>query len=76
LSTKEADMMMMDIDNYYLDTPLPTYTYMIMSLSRFPEEIVTKYNLQALAMDGWVYIEIRTGMYGLKQAGLLVNQLL
>jgi hypothetical protein len=28
------------------------------------------------AVDGWVYIEIRKGMYGLKQAGLLANQLL
>jgi hypothetical protein len=25
---------------------------------------------------GWVYIEIRKGMYGLKQAGLLANQLI
>jgi hypothetical protein len=37
---------------------------------------VSKYNLNALAVDGWVYIEIRKGMYGLKQAGLLANQLL
>jgi hypothetical protein len=49
---------------------------MIMLLSRFPEEIVDKYNLKALAVDGWVYIEIRKGMHGLKQAGLLVTQLL
>jgi hypothetical protein len=49
---------------------------MKMMLSRFPEEIVNKYNLNALAVDGWVYIEIRKGMYGLKQAGLLANQLL
>jgi hypothetical protein len=49
---------------------------MKMLLSRFPEEIVNKYNLDALAVDGWVYIEIRKGMYGLKQAGLLANQLL
>jgi hypothetical protein len=46
-----------------------------MLLSRFPEEIIQKYNLNALAVDGWVYIEIRKGMYGLKQAGLLANQL-
>jgi hypothetical protein len=44
-------------------------------LSRFPEEIVQKYNLNALAVDGWVYIEIRKGMYGLKQTGLIANQL-
>jgi hypothetical protein len=69
-------MMMMDIKNYYLGTPLPRFEYMKMQLSRFPEEIVQKYNLNALAIDGWVYIEIRKGMYGLKQAGLLTNQLL
>jgi hypothetical protein len=35
-------------------------------LSRFPEEIAQKYNLNALAVDGWVYIENRKGMYGLE----------
>jgi hypothetical protein len=55
---------------------LPRFEYMKMLLSRFPEEIIQKYNLNALAADGWVYIEIRKGMYGLKQAGLLANQLL
>jgi hypothetical protein len=49
---------------------------MQMLLSRFPEEIVDKYNLKALAVEGWVYIEIRKGMYVLKQAGLLANHLL
>jgi hypothetical protein len=76
LSTEDAAMMMMDIKNYYLGTPLPRFEYMKMLLSRFPEEIVQKYNLHALAVDGWVYIEIRKGVYGLKQAGLLANQLL
>jgi hypothetical protein len=76
LSTEDATMMMMDINNYYLGTPLPRFEYMKMLLSRFPEEIIQKYNLNALAFDGWVYIEIRKGMYGLKQAVLLANQLL
>jgi hypothetical protein len=76
LSTEDAAMMMMDITNYYLGTPLPRFEYMKVLLSRFPEEIVQKYNLNTLAVDGWVYIEIRKGMYGLKQAGLLTNQLL
>jgi hypothetical protein len=76
LSTEYAAMMMMDIKNYYLGTPLPRFEYMEILLSRFPEEIVQKYNLNALAVDGWVYIEIRKGIYRLKQAGLLANQLL
>jgi hypothetical protein len=76
LSTEDDAMMMMDIKTYYLGTPLPRFEYMKMLLSRFPEEIIQKYNLNALAVDGWVYIEIRKGMYGLKQAGLLANKLL
>jgi hypothetical protein len=76
LSTEDAAMMMVDIKNYYLGTPLPRFEYMKMLLSRFPEEIVQRYNLNALAVGGWVYIEIRKGMYGLKQAVLLANQLL
>jgi hypothetical protein len=43
---------------------------MKMLLSRFPEEVVKKYHLNALAVDGWVYIEIRKGVYGLKQGGI------
>jgi hypothetical protein len=76
ISTEDAAMMMMDIKNYYMGTPLPRFEYMKMLLSWFPEEIVQKYNLNTLAVDGWLYTEIRKGMYGLKQAGLLANQLL
>jgi hypothetical protein len=49
-------MILMDIKNYYLGTPLPQFEYMKMLLSRFPDEIIQKYNLNALAVDGWVYI--------------------
>jgi hypothetical protein len=37
LSTEDAAMMMMDIKNYYLGTPLPRFKYMKMLLSRFPK---------------------------------------
>jgi hypothetical protein len=76
LSTEDAAMMMVDIKNYYLGTPLPRFEYMKMLISHFPEEINQKYNLNVLSVDGWVYIEVRKGMYCLKQAGLLANQLL
>jgi hypothetical protein len=66
LSTKEAAMTMMDIKNYYLGTPLPRFEYMKIPLSRFLKEIVQKCNLNTLAVDGLVYVEIRKGMYGLK----------
>jgi hypothetical protein len=71
LSTADVAMMMMDINNYYVGTPLPRFEYMKMLLSHFPEEIVDKYNLNALAVDGWVHIGIRKGMYGLKERDYL-----
>jgi hypothetical protein len=49
---------------------------MQLPLSIIPDEIIAKYNLRAIAVGMWVYIEIRKWMYGLKQAGLLANQLL
>jgi hypothetical protein len=76
LSTADVEMMMMDIKHYHFGTPLPRFEYMKMLLSRLLEEIIDKYNLKALAVDGWVHIEIRKGMYGLKQAGLIANHLL
>jgi hypothetical protein len=42
LSTEDAAMMMMDIKNYYLGTPLPWFEYKKMLLSRFPGEIIQK----------------------------------
>jgi hypothetical protein len=42
LSTEDAAMMMMDIKNYYLGTPLPRFEYMKMLFSRLPEKIVQK----------------------------------
>jgi hypothetical protein len=56
LSKIDAAMKMMNIKNYYLVTPFPWYEYMRMLLSRFTEDIVNKYNLTALAVDGWVSI--------------------
>jgi hypothetical protein len=49
---------------------------MRLSISIFPLEIIEKYQLTRLAVDGWVYLEICKGMYGLKQAGILANTLL
>jgi hypothetical protein len=75
LSTKDAKMMIMDINNYYLGTPVPTYEYMRLPISILPLDIIEKYKLTHLAVNGWVYLELCKGMYGLKHAGILTNQL-
>ena len=77
ISTRRAKFMTADIKNFYLNTPLTRYEYVRLKLSDIPEEVIREYKLREKAnADGTVYIEIRKGMYGLPQAGLLAQQLL
>ena len=76
LSTPGARFMCMDVKNFYLMTPLPMYEYMKMPIEIIPQEIIDQCNLHNLVHKGHVHIEIRKGMHGLPQAGLLANQLL
>jgi hypothetical protein len=41
-----------------------------------PNDIIDHYQLQEKVLDGYVYMEICKGMYGLPQAGILANKLL
>jgi hypothetical protein len=60
----------------YLETPLDRYKYMRMSISLFPPDIIKHYKLRDKVLQDYVYMEIRKGMYGLPQAGILANKLL
>ena len=49
------------------------YEYIKLALSCIRNKIVDQYNLRSLSSDGWVYLEIRKGMPGLKQAVRIAN---
>ena len=69
--------MTLDIKNFYLNTPLSWYEYLRLRLDNFPEDMIAQYNLKdIITSDGYVYMEVRRGMYGLPQAGLLAQELL
>jgi hypothetical protein len=68
-----AMFMTLDIKDFYLNTPMRRYEYMKILLSTFPANIRKAYNLDAIAHNGYVYLEIRKGMYGLPQAGRLAS---
>jgi hypothetical protein len=76
ISTLGAKFLVIDIKNFYLNTPLGRFEYMVINLSSLPQETIEKYDLIELSQDGKVYIEIQKGMYGLPQAGILTNELL
>ena len=66
--------MTLDIQNMYLQTVLEKFEYLRIPSSLLTEEIIKLYNLEDKIENGWVYCEIRKGMYGLPQAGLLAHR--
>ncbi len=69
--------MTIDISNFYLNTPMSRPEYVRLKLDDIPEEVIVEYKLCQLATpDGYVYIQVNKGMYGLPQAGLLAQELL
>ena len=52
------------------------FEYIKVKLDIIPKKIVEQYNLNEIATDGWIHIEIRKGMYGLPQVGILANNTL
>jgi hypothetical protein len=76
ISTANAELGSADIKNMYLKTPLDKYEYMKMPLRLILDDIIKHYGLRKKAIDGYVYMEIRKGMFGLPQAGILANKLL
>jgi hypothetical protein len=69
--------MTVDVKNIYLNTPMVRYEYLCIKLDRIPEEIIVEYKLhEKVTKDGYVYVKIQKGMYGLPHAGILVQELL
>ena len=50
--------------------------YMRIRVELLPTAFMDEYNLHDKVKNGYIYMEIRRGMYGLPQAGILANNLL
>ena len=63
-----------DIKHFYLNNHLPDPEYMKLHISIIPEKIIEAYSFSTIQYNnGWVYIRIYMGMYGLKQAVIIAN---
>ena len=60
----------------YLHTPLDRYEYLRIPMDLVPQEFIDAYNLHNKIYIGFLYVEIRKGIYGLPQAGILANKIL
>ena len=74
ISTKGGRFMCIDLKDFYLGTPMNRYEYIWIKMSDIPQDIIDQYGLTEKAVNGKVLVEIRKGMYGLKQAGHITNE--
>eukprot|EP00804_Cyclotella_cryptica_P000710 CCRYP_000992-RB/>CCRYP_000992-RB protein AED:0.38 eAED:0.38 QI:0/0/0/1/0/0/2/0/263 len=76
ISTPGARFACADIENMYLQTPMARYEYMRIKADLVPAAFKEAYTLWDKIHNGYIYMEIRRGCYGLPQAGILANKLL
>jgi hypothetical protein len=77
ISTPNCKFMTIDIKDFYLMTPMDRYEYFRMKLELFPPDIIEEYGLRdKVDSDGNVFCEVKRGMYGLPQAGIIAQDLL
>ena len=73
---KGARFCSMYLKDMFLHTPMDNPEYMKVPYKFFPPDIRKKYSLDDLVHNGFIYIKIKKGMYGLKQAALLAYEYL
>ena len=67
--------MTLDIKNFYLNTPLKQYIYLWLKTEYIQVDERQQYKLnEKVTHGGWVYMEIRKGMYSLPQAVFLTQE--
>ena len=71
-TSKGARFMSSDLKDFFLATTMDSEEYMKVHHKYFPEKIRKRYKLdQKVTKNGYIYIKIKKGMYGLKQAAVL-----
>eukprot|EP00957_Ditylum_brightwellii_P105892 8076206-Ditylum_brightwellii.AAC.2 len=68
LSTPGLWYVCIDIKNFYLETPMECKEYMQMPAHLIPQEFFNEYDMHNKIHNGYIYLEIGKGIYGLSQA--------
>ena len=63
-----------DLKDFFLASPMAEPEYMKIHRKHIPQEIIDQYQLQDKFHNDYIYVKIKKGMYGLKQAAILAYQ--
>ena len=71
-SRRGARFMSSDMKYFFFETPISRAEHMMICSKYFPPDIRYQYEIEGLiAADGYVYIKIIKGMYGINQADII-----
>ena len=59
----------MDVKYFYLNKHMDGAEYIMIQISMIPQEFVDKYNLKGKLHNGYIFVRVNKGTYGLRQAG-------
>ena len=77
MSTQNARHCTLETKDFYLNSSLDKHEHLRLSCALFTQELIYFHHLNDRASEnGYVYWEIRGGMHGLSQAGMLVHETL
>ncbi len=77
ISTANDKFMTLNIKDFYLMTPMKRCEHFQMKLDLFPQDIINEYDLtRKVDQNGNVHCEVRQGVHGLPQAGIIAQELL
>ena len=73
LSTPNGMFRTANLKDFFLGTLMSRFEYLHVPKRMLQDNMIAQYMLEPLFHHGFVYVEIRRGMYGLPQAGRLAN---
>ena len=77
VSTPGVKFLGLDLKDFYLNTPMEWPEFLRMKIETFPEDVITHYNLRDKTDEnGFIFIRVERGMYGLPHAGIIAQKLL
>ena len=65
---KSAKYLVVGVNNFYLNNPMPKHEYYNISFGLIPQDTIYKYDLADNKINGFLYVRVEQGMYGLVQA--------
>ena len=69
ISTKNENFIGIDLKDFYLNTQMERYEYMLVLITMVLQDIMNEYKLGDILHNDMVLGEIRKDMYGLPQVG-------